>query len=465
LLGAGVGAAALAPAPMPLANPVQIVAKTLPIINGLVSSSVASTDSAEFEAEPEPPALTYLFNFTNSLVPNGTTGLFWGTVFKNVTDQMCTAPDIRSDSVPANITAYDQTYTTTLTVDQVIGCGNTSNTTGVQALVTDQMDQQQVLVVCNQTQKECPVFLIGVPEAEPESEVASIDSADIAGGPGGDSPFWQRVGPTAGLCPYVAFGATFRANPGLAGPALATCVGVVGISTAASSGCFPGHALALTRDGQPVRMSNIQLGQDVAVRKGDGSIGFEPVYTFGHRDAASFAAYIRLTMSACVLDLTPGHFIPVQRGTGKLAYMRAKDVAVGDYVMVMSANDTTGTVAERVMAVAGHSFQGMLNPFTLSGTILVNNVVASAHSEWFADSVVDMLGMSPWFLPTLYQAALAPVRWAWYLLGSEKYVSAYQRLDADLDFASLGSGKASGYLKIIYAVMRGVGSGLMASAV
>lgn len=44
--------------------------------------------------------------------------------------------------------------------------------------------------------------------------------------------------------------------------------------------------------------------------------------------------------------------------------------------------------------------QGLYNPFTLSGTILVDGVLASVHSEWFLDNAWgEALGLTP-FLPT-----------------------------------------------------------------
>ena len=65
--------------------------------------------------------------------------------------------------------------------------------------------------------------------------------------------------------------------------------------------------------------------------------------------------------------------------------------------------------------------RGLFNPFTLSGTVVVDGVVASVQSKWFADGAMDALGLSH-LVPALYQAragmrfsnnALPPISRAW----------------------------------------------------
>jgi hypothetical protein len=46
---------------------------------------------------------------------------------------------------------------------------------------------------------------------------------------------------------------------------------------------------------------------------------------------------------------------------------------------------------------------GLFNPFTASGTIVVDGVVASVQSKWFADAAMDRLGLTH-AIPALYQA-------------------------------------------------------------
>ena len=81
---------------------------------------------------------------------------------------------------------------------------------------------------------------------------------------------------------------------------------------------------------------------------------------------------------------------------------------------------------------------GLYNPFTLGGTIIVNGVVASSHSDWFLDTTFESLGLTHW-LPATYQMVLSPVRLLYRILGKDLYISVYQRLDAVVDIAAFGT--------------------------
>jgi hypothetical protein len=46
--------------------------------------------------------------------------------------------------------------------------------------------------------------------------------------------------------------------------------------------------------------------------------------------------------------------------------------------------------------------QGLYNPYTMTGTIVINGGVASVHSDWFLDGVFDKMGLTH-LLPAAYQ--------------------------------------------------------------
>jgi hypothetical protein len=57
---------------------------------------------------------------------------------------------------------------------------------------------------------------------------------------------------------------------------------------------------------------------------------------------------------------------------------------------------------------------GAYNPLTMNGRIVVDGVVASAHSDWFLDGLVSANAQAK-----IYQAILAPVRLGYRLLGPD----------------------------------------------
>ena len=60
------------------------------------------------------------------------------------------------------------------------------------------------------------------------------------------------------------------------------------------------------------------------------------------------------------------------------------------------------SAAFRVDDVTLERRTGLFKPLTAAGTIVVDGVVASVHSTWFADDLMDRLGLTH-ALPALYQ--------------------------------------------------------------
>ena len=62
------------------------------------------------------------------------------------------------------------------------------------------------------------------------------------------------------------------------------------------------------------------------------------------------------------------------------------------------------------------TLKGQFNPYTESGTIIVNGVVASSHSSWFLEEehigsmLGSGLGLDASSVPGVYQKLLSPVR-------------------------------------------------------
>ncbi|GIM10436.1 hypothetical protein Vretimale_13988 [Volvox reticuliferus] len=80
---------------------------------------------------------------------------------------------------------------------------------------------------------------------------------------------------------------------------------------------------------------------------------------------------------------------------------------------------------------------------SLGGTVIVEGVAASCHSDWFLDSAADMLGLDAGIFPPIYQAAMSPFRMLWHSYGKERYIRTYEQLDAVHNITSITSVKST----------------------
>ena len=96
------------------------------------------------------------------------------------------------------------------------------------------------------------------------------------------------------------------------------------------------------------------------------------------------------------------------------------EVRVGDVVWFEGADGTA--TASPVVEIANVVRTGLYNPLTLGGTILVDGVAASAHSDWFLDGLVsaDTQGK-------VYQAMFLPVRAIYHLIGPDRMETVAER--------------------------------------
>ena len=148
-------------------------------------------------------------------------------------------------------------------------------------------------------------------------------------------------------------------------------------------------------------MQDLQLGDAVL----DATGAYSPVYFFSHADAKVRASFVELVLASdATLSLTPGHYVAANGG---LVY--AKDVRIGDAIAYVDG----GALKAGAVVSTSRSFKrGLYNPYTLSGTIVVDGVVASCHSSWILDGLLP-----PRLAAIFYQRLFVVPRLAYKLLG------------------------------------------------
>eukprot|EP00547_Thalassionema_nitzschioides_P011086 CAMPEP_0194260622 /NCGR_PEP_ID=MMETSP0158-20130606/45602_1 /TAXON_ID=33649 /ORGANISM="Thalassionema nitzschioides, Strain L26-B" /LENGTH=886 /DNA_ID=CAMNT_0039000717 /DNA_START=39 /DNA_END=2698 /DNA_ORIENTATION=- len=133
--------------------------------------------------------------------------------------------------------------------------------------------------------------------------------------------------------------------------------------------CFSGSSTVQVRDKGAVTLSDLSLGDMVQVAA-DGR--FEAVYSFGHKAPDMSAAFLQISTgsSRTPLEISADHMVLLGSGRQVPASMIKK----GDYLV-------SPTSPENVVVTSVKTVQrkGVFAPFTPSGTIVVNDIVASNY--------------------------------------------------------------------------------------
>jgi hypothetical protein len=283
-------------------------------------------------------------------------------------------------------------------------------------------------------------IFVSRPRSNGNGETVAVNDAGTS--------FYFLCPPDKGYCDNgkCVFGRTAAVPRG----APAVCAPLTGCAAAAGGqpGCFPAGATVATRAG-PKRMDELKVGDAVLAAGPGGALEFQEVYFFGHRDAAADAAFVRLGLEGgAALTLTPDHFVPVlPAGAAAGAAPRmtyAKDVRPGDSLLVLPPGG--GALAPaRVASAAAVAGKGLFNPYTLGGTLVVDGVLASAHSSWLLDAAAARLGLSH-LLPGAFQALFAPLRGLYAAAGpafmesfGDALAAAAQRFEAAAFAAAAGA--------------------------
>jgi hypothetical protein len=162
-------------------------------------------------------------------------------------------------------------------------------------------------------------------------------------------------------------------------------------------------------------MASLQLGDEVLV----GSGKYEAVYSFGHRHETTEAYFLHFLPSG--LELSADHMVKVGGH-----YIPAAAVRVGD--LFETATPSTLMLVESIETVKR---KGVYAPFTMSGTIMVNNVKASSYVS-FQGSDRLMIGgwRTPWTCQWLAHMSQGPHRMWIRLFGIREEVYAEDGMSA-----------------------------------
>eukprot|EP00747_Dinoflagellata_sp_TGD_P212605 gnl/TRDRNA2_/TRDRNA2_85688_c0_seq1.p1 gnl/TRDRNA2_/TRDRNA2_85688_c0~~gnl/TRDRNA2_/TRDRNA2_85688_c0_seq1.p1 ORF type:complete len:445 (-),score=56.52 gnl/TRDRNA2_/TRDRNA2_85688_c0_seq1:157-1491(-) len=148
-----------------------------------------------------------------------------------------------------------------------------------------------------------------------------------------------------------------------------------GLSVSATTGCFPGHAQVLTRQG-PVDIAEIAQGDEVMVEE-NGEFKLSPVLTFIHRTRTGIEqSYLEIFHKNGIMRVTENHIVFTCDGSP--GEKLAGELRTGDSLCSMNDNKVAPSEVVRIERRMGT--RGNFAPLTATGTIVVDGVVASNYA-------------------------------------------------------------------------------------
>jgi hypothetical protein len=263
--------------------------------------------------------------------------------------------------------------------------------------------------------------------------LGGYDCPNCAGGTGGDAACLVCCYPCESNCQLTYAG----------------CYNICGCYTR-DLDCFPSDARVALEGGGAKAMAELAIGDRVLAADAAGRLFFDDVAFFGHREPAASALFVAVTTeSGAVLRLTPDHFLPVVSDAACEAAGAGADLHAARELLPARAVTTAHRVwvadaaqalrLEKVVRVALAEHKGLFNPYTLSGSIVVDGVAASCHSSWIMDAAFAALGVP---LPAGYQALFAPLRALYRAVGPATAEWLQGTAGAAVIEATLGLGRA-----------------------
>lgn len=164
-------------------------------------------------------------------------------------------------------------------------------------------------------------------------------------------------------------------------------------------GCFPADT-TVTANGVTVPIQNLSVG-DVVL----GSDGLSPFHLQGHADANEVTTMVKVeTLNNRSVMASPDHYFPLASG----GHSKAEALAVGDFLWVQEIGETQNPlkmVSSPIVSTSLVTATGLFNPYTQSGNLFVNGILASCHSSWFLEGS----GLTDSSIVRAYSALFSPL--------------------------------------------------------
>ncbi|CAF1171501.1 unnamed protein product [Rotaria sordida] len=149
-------------------------------------------------------------------------------------------------------------------------------------------------------------------------------------------------------------------------------------STDVGIGCFSGDSSVMLANGEQKQIDYLQTGDEILAVDHLKIIPTEMIFMLDKQRSKQAKFYTFITDSGHKISLTGFHLIPIISSNNKMNYIAARQVQLGDQLYVlMNGHMKSSSVRNITIEIK----QGYFAPLTLTGTILINDVLASCYAS------------------------------------------------------------------------------------
>ncbi|CAF1278143.1 unnamed protein product [Rotaria sordida] len=149
-------------------------------------------------------------------------------------------------------------------------------------------------------------------------------------------------------------------------------------STDVGIGCFSGDSSIMLTNGEQKQLDCLEIGDEILAVDHLEIVSTEMIFMLDKQRSKQAKFYTFITNSGHKITLTDLHLIPIISSNNKMNYIAARQVQLGDQLYVlMNGHIESSPVRNITIEIK----KGYFAPLTLTGTILINDVLASCYAS------------------------------------------------------------------------------------
>ncbi|XP_048240427.1 sonic hedgehog protein-like [Haliotis rufescens] len=143
--------------------------------------------------------------------------------------------------------------------------------------------------------------------------------------------------------------------------------------------CFPQNAEVVSHTNGSILMKDIQIGEQLMSVSSNGEITYSPVFLFGHANSNVTSEFINIITRQVSIKLSPDHHI-YTKYDNQIVTVPSRQITRGNVIFRLDSNNNR-LVEDEVTDICFCIEKGLYAPFTMSGTLVVEGVLASCYVD------------------------------------------------------------------------------------